>query len=72
MITENVSTLQIHKLTQEQYEIALENGELNDNSIYLTPTEIKDYILRSEFNEYINSLELRIQALENNINKEAI
>ena len=72
MITENVSTLQIHKLTQEQYEIALENGELNDNSIYLTPTEIKDYILRSEFNEYINSLELRIKALENNINKEAI
>lgn len=48
MITENVSTLQIHKLTQEQYEIALENGELNDNSIYLTPTVIKDYALKSD------------------------
>lgn len=48
MITENVSTLQIHKLTQEQYESALENGELNDNSIYLTPTIIKDYAFKSD------------------------
>lgn len=48
MIIKDVSTLQIQKLTQEQYENALENNQLNDNSIYLTPTEIKDYALRSD------------------------
>lgn len=48
MIIKDVSTLQIQKLTQEQYENALENNQLNDNSIYLTPIEIKDYALRSD------------------------
>lgn len=37
MITENLSTLQIHKLTQEQYDRALENGAINENAIYITP-----------------------------------
>lgn len=37
MITENVSTLKIHKLTQEQYNRELENGTLEETSMYLTP-----------------------------------
>ena len=37
MITENVSTLKIHKLTQEQYDTALAAGSLDENAIYLTP-----------------------------------
>lgn len=48
MITENISTLKIQKLTQKQYDDALENGVLDDNSIYLTPTEVKDYALKSD------------------------
>lgn len=37
MITENVSTLQIHKLTEEQYHRELESGNIEENTIYLTP-----------------------------------
>ena len=39
MLTENLSTLKIHKLTQEQYDAALTAGKIDDNSIYLTPDE---------------------------------
>lgn len=37
MFTENVSTLQIHKLTQEQYNREFENGNLDETALYLTP-----------------------------------
>ena len=37
MITENVTTLKIHKLTQEQYNTALAAGNLDENALYLTP-----------------------------------
>ena len=39
MITENLSTLKIHKLSQEQYDKAVENGNVNANEIYLTPAD---------------------------------
>jgi hypothetical protein len=39
MITENVSTLKIHKLTQAQYERELEAGRIDENALYLTPDE---------------------------------
>lgn len=39
MITENVSTLKIHKLTQTQYDRELEAGNLEENAIYLTPND---------------------------------
>lgn len=39
MITENLSTLKIHKLTKAQYERELEAGRLDPNAIYLTPDE---------------------------------
>lgn len=42
MITENLSTLKIHKLTQEQYERELAAGRLDENAIYLTPEEVVD------------------------------
>ena len=32
MITENLSTLKIHKLTQEQYDRELAAGKINDNN----------------------------------------
>ena len=39
MITENLSTLKIHKLTQEQYNRALEAGNIDNNALYLTPDD---------------------------------
>ena len=39
MITENLSTLKIHKLSQAQYEREYEAGNIDPNAIYLTPDE---------------------------------
>lgn len=40
MIKEFLSTLKIHKLTQEQYNNAAEAGNLEEFSLYLTPVGI--------------------------------
>ena len=37
MITENLSTLQIHKLTQAQYDREFEAGNISTSVLYLTP-----------------------------------
>lgn len=39
MITENLSTLKIHKLTQEQYDRELAAGRIDESALYLTPDE---------------------------------
>lgn len=39
MLTENVSTLKIHKLTQEQYDRELAAGNIDESALYLTPDE---------------------------------
>lgn len=39
MITENLSTLKIHKLTQAQYDRELVAGNIDENALYLTPDE---------------------------------
>lgn len=39
MITENVSTLKINKLTKAQYERELAAGRIDENALYLTPDE---------------------------------
>ena len=39
MITENLSTLKIHKLSQTQYERELAAGNLDKTALYLTPDE---------------------------------
>ena len=43
MITENLSTLKIHKLTKEQYERELMAGRIDDNALYLTPEVPNEY-----------------------------
>lgn len=48
MITENLDTLKINKLTQEQYNNALAAGKINENEIYLTPDE--DIIIDQAYN----------------------
>ena len=44
MITENISTLKIHKLTQEQYDRELAAGNIDENALYLTPNENIDAV----------------------------
>ena len=39
MITTNLSTLKIHKLTQAQYDNAVASGTIDGNPLYLTPDE---------------------------------
>ena len=42
MITENLSTLKIHKLTKEQYDRELTAGNIDETALYLTPEEEND------------------------------
>ena len=42
MITENISTLKINKLTKAQYERELAAGRIDENALYLTPDEGAD------------------------------
>jgi hypothetical protein len=39
LITENLSTLKIHRLTQDQYDRELASGNIDDSALYLTPDE---------------------------------
>lgn len=39
MIKENLSTLKIHNLSQEQYDRELEAGRIDENAMYFTPEE---------------------------------
>lgn len=51
---EDLQTLTIHKLTQEQYEEKLTNGDIDANALYLTPQEEIDltpYATTIELNE---------------------
>lgn len=57
MITENVSTLKIHRLTQAQYDRELAAGTLDENALYLTPdsTNLEQYIDETELNTALNT-----------------
>lgn len=39
LITENLSTLKIHKLTQDQYDRELAAGRIDEHALYLTPDD---------------------------------
>lgn len=60
MITENLSTLKIHKLTQEQYDRELSAGNIDANALYLTPDEDVDlsgYATKEQVNTAIEALD---------------
>lgn len=59
MITQNVSTLKIHKLTKEQYDRELAAGRIDPNALYFTTNE-KDYTTKDE----LAAIEERVAALE--------
>jgi hypothetical protein len=51
LITENLSTLKIHKLSQTQYERELVAGRIDPNALYLTPDEeidLSNYVTKEE------------------------
>ena len=53
MITNNMSTLKIHKLTQEQYERELNAGRIDESAIYLTPykeVDLSGYATQEQIN----------------------
>lgn len=50
MITENLSTLKIHKLTQKQYDREFKAGNTDENALYLTPDEPQ--IVDQTYNAY--------------------
>ena len=47
MITENLTTLKINKLTQKQYDTAKLNGKINDNELYVIPENNTSSIIPS-------------------------
>lgn len=47
-ITQDLDTLKINYLTQEQYNIAQANGQINANELYLTPNTTGELIVSSE------------------------
>lgn len=51
MITENLSTLKIHKLTQKQYDRELAAGRIDDTAIYLTPASTTSYTIYSRIDD---------------------
>lgn len=51
MITQNLSTLKIHKLTQEQYNRELAAGRIDENAIYLTPDDGSDIVIDEVLSE---------------------
>ena len=60
MITQNLSTLKIHKLTQVQYERELEAGRIDENAIYLTPdegTDLSIYALKEDIPDISNKVD---------------
>ena len=53
--TTNLSTLKINYLTQSQYDTALDNNQINENEIYMTPT--KD-MTTQEVDDFIDELDI--------------
>ena len=60
MIIENLPILQIHQLTQAQYDEALENEKIDENAIYLTPYEEIDLTPYATKNEVKNNYETKV------------
>ena len=48
MNIENLSTLKIHKLTQEQYDRELESGNIDPSALYLTPDDNNGIYIQDE------------------------
>lgn len=70
MITENLSTLKIHKLTQAQYDRELAAGNIDENALYLTPDEeidLSPYATVEQLNTVSDSLTDVVYAEEDSV-----
>lgn len=56
--TEDLSVLKIYKLTQEEYEEALENNTIDENGLYLTPDEDIDLSSYATIEQLLNKADL--------------
>ena len=76
-VVEDLSTLKIHKLTQEEYEQKLATGDVDEDTLYLTPDEEIDlsaYATEEYVNDAISSIpvqDVSDQIENHNINIEA-
>ena len=68
MITTDLTTLKINKLTKAQYEAALAAGNINENELYMTPESEAgsggDYATKSDLNAHVNDTTLHTTADE--------
>lgn len=55
MITKNISTLKIHKLTQAQYDRELAAGRIDETALYLTPDDNSD--IQAKFDEIQSNID---------------
>lgn len=58
MITQNLPTLKIHQLTDEQYKRVKESEDYDPNALYLTPDEVIDlskYVTKEELDAAIQN-----------------
>ena len=46
MRTENISTLKINKLSQAQYDRAVEAGNIDETALYFTPDDFDEEVLK--------------------------
>lgn len=61
MITENLSTLKINKLTKTQYEAALAAGTINENELYMTEEANVDL---TPYDEHIANTDIHVTVEE--------
>ena len=68
MITTDLTTLKINKLTKAQYEAALAAGNINENELQMTPESESescgDYATKSDLNTHVNDITLHTTADE--------
>ena len=60
---QDILNLNIHKLTQDQYDEAFAAGKIDPNAIYLTPEEVVDlsgYATTDELNEVVDEATVAI------------
>lgn len=62
MITENLSTLKIHKMSKEQYEREYLNGQIDPTAIYLTPDSCKNFVAGDNITIIETDTEITISA----------
>ena len=61
MITENLSTLKIHKLTKEQYERERLAGRIDETALYLTPDNEGGGASQEQFDAFSAEVEAKYE-----------